>query len=403
MGKASQSGKLKGEIEEIENGQSETLKSGHERINSERTKLWRAAATVDFDESDSGRNGRAVQGRREKGGVGAGPEIGNDDGLKAMHRRQAEPLDVFHIVALGPVVVRGQSSAVRVAHLQSRIHGLIVQPAEVSETWTEPADNDVIASDLLSHREAGDDHVVTAAGKGAGGEVGQFRVSRQVEVVDFKNANAGAAVRTAKYSRIVSRRERGYDSRLEIIAGSKAGGLDFVLLGGFPVVVNDWSEAGRTVESNRWISEESRETERAERRPQGANKNTLGSNAGNNEPTYADLVSGQDVHPRGKIHGLRGRRIDGLDGNRSVWPKRIRPFRVGVNGGARQGAKEGLQVEAVLRGEIESLTLGKARIWDGGRDRGVVIDDLSDAGEGAVVHHRGVQLSARVKKVPQGG
>src|SRR5204862_7183191 len=114
-------------------------------------------------------------------------------------------------------------------------------------------------------------------------------------------------------------------------------------------------ESGRTVKSNRRVGQDSRQTELRERRAKGANKNALGSGAGDNESTDADFFGGQDPQPRGKVHGLRRRRsgVDDRDG--TVRAERVRQFRVGVKCLARQGAKEGLQIELLLCGKVEIL------------------------------------------------
>src|SRR5205085_12512432 len=134
-------------------------------------------------------------------------------------------------------------------------------------------------------------------------------------------------------SGIVSGVESCDDGRLEIVAGREPRSCDLLLLGGFPAVICDRGKASRTVQSKGGVSQ-SRQTKLGERRALGANEDPFGRDAFDNESADADPVSGQDVHSGGKIQGLSGRRRAGFDSNRSVWTKRVGPFRVGVNRGA---------------------------------------------------------------------
>src|SRR2546423_14357977 len=82
--------------------------------------LGQAAEAVDFDEADAGWEWGGRGG--EKGGVSARPESKDYGGLVRKVWGQTGISNVTAIVALRrPIVIRGQSRAVGIAHLQFRI------------------------------------------------------------------------------------------------------------------------------------------------------------------------------------------------------------------------------------------------------------------------------------------
>src|SRR5205085_7775504 len=125
-------------------------------------------------EGDGRRVVKAVASRGEKSGVSPGAESKECDGLLGKRGKKTGALNFDAASGPFPGISGDQSGAVGVAHLQGRIvHRLIEQPGLV-QTWPKPADNNIVDTNPLADGEPGNEHVVTGAGKGARGDVGQF-------------------------------------------------------------------------------------------------------------------------------------------------------------------------------------------------------------------------------------
>src|SRR5205085_10883000 len=90
-------------------------------------------------------------------------------------------------------------------------------------------------------------HVVTRADKSASLQIRQFRYRRRVEIVDLEGADAGRSAVAAYDGRVLARRQRRIDRRLEIVRRSEIIGLDLGFLRISPVVVGDRSERAASV------------------------------------------------------------------------------------------------------------------------------------------------------------
>src|SRR6185295_16573994 len=98
--------------------------------------------------------------------------------------------------------------AVGVADFEDRI-GQRRSDAGRLDRQAKAANDDVVDAICVSDGEPGNEAIVTGAGKSTCGNVRQFGVGREIQIVDFKNAGTGAAVGAAEDCGVSAGVERG--------------------------------------------------------------------------------------------------------------------------------------------------------------------------------------------------
>lgn len=126
-------------------------------------------------------------------GVRSGWQPKHDCRIKGIWRREVVPLDIDGITVALPVVVAGDRRSARVVDRKGGIAKRLVYPKR-SQRWAKGAHDDGPASHV-SNNEPANEKVIARADESAAANVGQFRgVSRRVEAVNLRQANAFGAV-----------------------------------------------------------------------------------------------------------------------------------------------------------------------------------------------------------------
>src|SRR5205085_10569124 len=81
----------------------------------------------------------------------------------------------------------------------------------------------------------------------------------------------------------------------------------------------------------------------------------LGAGAGSEARRKIERPGGQRSRGRRGCGAQTGRNVD--ESNGAAGTERVRPFRLEINGGAGKGEKERLDIEPLLRGQVQNLDI----------------------------------------------